>query len=80
MAGCVIYVLCCTNRIGKSCWERKDNDDDEVHLFPINIVASDNEWRVVIQKNRNLLRKRDFKTKSQALKFAKNYMKKHPRG
>ena len=35
---------------------------------------------VVYYGNRNDARAKDFKTKKQALKFAKQYMKKHPRG
>ena len=42
-------------------WERKDNDDDEIHLFSVTIVPSPNKWRVVTQHNRELTSKKDFK-------------------
>jgi len=64
-------------KVGGIIFERKDNSDDEVHIFPVTIVPSDKGWRVVTQKDRELIDKRDFKTKSQALRYAKSYMRTH---
>ena len=58
-------------------FERKEDDNDEVHIFPITKFPSPKHWRVVIQENRNLIDMQDFKTKSQALKYAKSYMRTH---